>query len=150
MYEIKFAQPQDAEAITNCVDAAYRHYIERMGKKPGPMLDNYGQMIAEHDVWVIRDDKSVVASLVLMKKDGWLLLDNVAVHPEFQGRGLGKQLCLFAEQRAIEHGFSEIRLYTHETMVENVAIYKKLGYEEFERRHELGFARIYMRKQLTM
>ena len=150
MYKIKPAQPSDARQIAACVTAAYQHYIERMGKKPGPMLDDYASMIANHGVWVIREQDVVVGSLVLMKKDGWLLLDNVAVHPSYQGRGLGKRLCAFAETQAVASGFSEIRLYTHEVMVENVAIYQKMGYVEFERRHELGYARIYMRKQLAM
>ncbi|MGB1254186.1 MAG: GNAT family N-acetyltransferase, partial [Candidatus Promineifilaceae bacterium] len=123
--------------------------IERMGKKPGPMLDNYASMIDKHSVWVIKENKQVIGSLVLMKKEGWMLLDNVAVHPEHQGRKLGKQLCQFAEAEAVKQGFTEIRLYTHEMMVENVVIYEKMGYIKFERRHELGYARIYMRKQLV-
>ena len=47
------------------------------------MLDDYAEMIAQHDVWVIREDGQVIASLVLMEKPSWLLLDNVAVHPDF-------------------------------------------------------------------
>ena len=148
-------QPQpativDADAVLNCVEAAYQHYIERIGKPPGPMLDDYADLIEKHHVWVLKQDEQVIASLVLIKKRTWLLLDNVAVHPSFQGRGLGKQLCLFAESQGREMGFSEIRLYTHELMVENVAIYEKLGYQEFERRHEYGYARIYMRKSLAV
>ena len=34
-------------------------------------------------------------------------------------------------------------------MVENRALYERIGYVEYARRHELGLDRIYMRKRLT-
>ena len=39
-------------------------------------------------------------------------------------------------------------LYTHEQMSENRALYSKIGYIEYDRRVEYGFARVYMRKSL--
>ena len=53
-------------------------------------------------------------------------------------------------RHAWEHrdGFAFIHLYTHEKMTENQAMYAKLGYVEFDRRTEHGFARVYMRKAL--
>lgn len=45
-------------------------------------------------------------------------------------------------------GYPEIRLYTHECMVENIAMYPRLGYEESHRVTEKGYARIYMRKKI--
>jgi hypothetical protein len=38
--------------------------------------------------------------------------------------------------------------FTHELMVENQAIYARLGYEETDRRVEDGFARVFLRKRL--
>ena len=45
-------------------------------------------------------------------------------------------------------GFTAIELYTHELMTENIALYRRLGYEEFARRAEKGYKRVYMRKAL--
>jgi hypothetical protein len=39
--EIRPAGVEDAPAISECVAAAYRHYIARLGKPPGPMLHDY-------------------------------------------------------------------------------------------------------------
>jgi len=39
-------------------------------------------------------------------------------------------------------------MYTHEQMSENRALYSKIGYIEYDRRVEYGFARVYMRKSL--
>ena len=40
-------------------------------------------------------------------------------------------------------------LYTHVLMVENVAIYRRLGFEETHRVTEKGYDRVYMAKDLT-
>jgi hypothetical protein len=43
----------DVPAIAEIVDQAYRHYIARMGKPPGPMLDDYAARVSEGAVWVL-------------------------------------------------------------------------------------------------
>lgn len=54
----------------------------------------------------------------------------------------------FVERQARAANLCEIRLYTHERMAENLVYYRKLGYEEVERRVEDGYARVFMRKTL--
>ena len=78
-----------------------------------------------------------------------MLLDNVAVHPDMQGRGYGRALIAFAERVSIERGFTAIRLYTNEVMVENVRFYERLGFVETHRAEEKGFRRVYMTKPLV-
>ena len=53
-----------------------------------------------------------------------------------------------AESQARMAGYRSVYLYTHEKMTENLELYAKIGYVEFARRIEKGFARVYMRKQL--
>jgi hypothetical protein len=38
--------------------------------------------------------------------------------------------------------------YTHELMIENISLYRRLGYKEVERRAEEGFQRVFRRKLL--
>jgi hypothetical protein len=38
---IRAAIAADVPVIAQIVDHAYRHYIARMGKPPGPMLEDY-------------------------------------------------------------------------------------------------------------
>ena len=78
-----------------------------------------------------------------------MLLDNVAVHPDRQGQGLGRQLMAFAENEAAKQEYSSLELYTHESMTENIGRYESLGYVETDRRTESGYRRVYMRKDLT-
>ena len=135
--------------MRNCVRDSYQHYVGRMGKEPGPMLDDYKARINNDEAYVIRENENIAGVLVLIVDEKRCLLDNVAVSNEYQGRGLGKKLVRFAEQRAIELGYQQIQLYTHEVMTENVEIYKKLGYEISRRVTEKGYDRIYMEKQLA-
>ena len=141
------ARPDDAEAIASVVALAYTPYIERIGRKPGPMLQDYSKVVAERQVTVAEREGKIVGVLVLMTTSEGFLLDNVAVHPEHRG-GIGKALLQYAESECRRQGFPSIYLYTHQKMTENQALYSRIGYVEYDRRTENGFARIYMRKSL--
>ncbi len=145
---IRSATAADATAIATCVAAAYETYIPRIGKPPGPMLEDYQQVIRRHRVFVLEREGEVLGVLVLVRKGVGLLLDNVAVHPRHQGEGLGRRLIDFAEAEARRQGFAELELYTHERMTENIELYRRLGYVEIGRRTERGYQRVYMSKRL--
>ena len=145
---IRAATATDVPAIAEIVDHAYRHYIARIGKPSGPMLDDYAARVSEGAVWVVEEGAVIAAIIVLLPMLDYLLLDNIAVSPARQGLGLGRQLLAFAEAEALRRGYFEIRLYTHQTMVENQRLYASIGYEETERGTEAGYERVFMRKRL--
>ncbi len=146
---IRLAEPADQAAIETIVRAAYAVYIPRIGKPPGPMLDDYAQLIADGAVSVIEEAGGEIAALiVLMPKPDHLLLDNIAVRPDRQGRGFGRALIEHAEREANRLGFPEIRLYTHEKMTENIALYTRIGFVETGRRSDGGYDRVFMTKAL--
>jgi ribosomal protein S18 acetylase RimI-like enzyme len=145
---IRAATPADVSAIVEIVDQAYRHYIARIGKPPGPMLDDYAARVLEGVVWVLEEGALIAGIIVLLSTTNYLLLDNIAISPARQGLGLGRRLLAFAEAEALRRGYSEIRLYTHQTMVENQRLYASIGYEETGRATEAGYDRVFMSKQL--
>jgi ribosomal protein S18 acetylase RimI-like enzyme len=147
-HAIRQARAADVPRIEAIVAAAYAKYIPRMGKKPGPMLDDYAARVGEGAVWVLETDGAVVGLVVLLPEPDHMLLDNVAVDPGLAGRGIGRALIAFAEAETRRRGFAEIRLYTHVTMTENIAMYPRLGYEETHRGEQAGFQRVFMRKRL--
>jgi ribosomal protein S18 acetylase RimI-like enzyme len=126
---IRAAIAADVPAIAQIVDHAYRHYIARMGKPPGPMLEDYAARVSEGVVWVLEEGAVIAAIIVLLPAVNYLLLDNIAVSPNRQGVGLGRRLLAFAETEALRRGYREIRLYTHQTMVENQRLYAELDPE---------------------
>ena len=147
---IRSAQAGDADAVHQLVDAAYRHYVARLGKPPGPMLDDYALRVANGQVWVLEDGGALTGVLVLEDAEGGaLLLDNIAVAPTAQGKGYGRALMAFAEAEARRRRHAQIRLYTHVLMTENLALYGRLGFRETSRITEKGYERVYMAKQLT-
>ena len=145
---IRPARPEDRPAVEAIVAAAYTPYIARIGKPPGPMLDDYAALIGAGAVRVLEDEGNVAAILVLLPKPDHLLLDNIAVRPDRQGQGLGRRLIEFAETEAARLGYRELRLYTHEKMTENIALYKRFGFVETGRGHEAGYDRVFMTKRV--
>ncbi len=138
----------DVGAVESVVRRAYTPYISRIGREPGPMLDDYAALIGDGRVHLIERGGAVQAILVLIPKPDGMLLDNVAVVPEAHGQGLGRAMLLFAEHSARAGGHRWLKLYTHEAMTENIALYSRLGYVETHRAEERGFKRVYMAKAL--
>ena len=62
---IRIALSQEAAVVRDVVHAAYAHYIDRIGKPPGPMQDDYAQRIADRQVWVLEDAGDIAGILVL-------------------------------------------------------------------------------------
>jgi ribosomal protein S18 acetylase RimI-like enzyme len=145
---IRPAEPGDAAAVRDLVRAAYAGYVERIGKEPAPMREDYAALIRACEVWVLAEGGEVLGVLVIMPAEDHMFLGNVAVAPGHQGRGLGRELVTFAEGQAVAYGLPEVRLYTNEKMHENLAVYARLGFEETGRGLDGGYRRVFMRKRL--
>jgi GNAT superfamily N-acetyltransferase len=140
------ARPEEAGAVRDLVRAAYALYVPRIGREPAPMTDDYAARIAAGEAWVVEDEGSLIAVLVLEDFPASLQLDNIAITPSAQGRGLGRALLAFTEAEARRRGYAKVTLYTHEKMVENLALYPRLGFVETHRARQSGFARVFFEK----
>jgi ribosomal protein S18 acetylase RimI-like enzyme len=139
----------DVPRLTELVRAAYAHYVERLDGPPRPMTDDYAEVVRRHRVIVAEGGGEIVGMVVLGVDDEGFFVDNVAVAPSHQGTGVGKALLEHAEDAARDAGFDSIYLYTHELMVENLQLYSRIGFAEYDRRPH-GEARIvYLRKELA-
>jgi GNAT superfamily N-acetyltransferase len=145
---IRKARPNDRERIDEIVQAGYSVYLPRMpGVRPAPLDADYRELIERDIVWVL-DADPVPGMIILIAHPDHMWVENVAVDPQQQRRGLGTVLLAFAEEEARRRGLNEMRLLTSVKMTENLALYASLGYEEYERRDEGGRRRVYLRKPL--
>jgi galactokinase len=142
---IRPAGANEARTAAELVDRAYGHYVERIGIRPGPLNENYDAIVAAGELWLLHDP-GLAGLLVLRTVAGHLLVENVAVEPARQGEGLGRALLAFAEDEAVRRGLPELRLYTNAAMTENIALYGRLGWEEYERSVEGPYSRVFFRK----
>jgi ribosomal protein S18 acetylase RimI-like enzyme len=145
--ELRPATAADAPRLTEIVQAAYGPYVERLGR-PRPMLDDYAEVISRDQVIVASRVGDVVGLVVLQVGDEGFVVDNVAVDPVHKGTGVGRALLERAEAEARRAGFDSIALYTHELMTENLALYTRIGYVEYDRRSIGGGFLVYLRKPL--
>ncbi|GGT75633.1 GNAT family N-acetyltransferase [Streptomyces lateritius] len=144
--DIRLAVRTDVPRVKAVTDAAYHHYIERIGLVPAPMEADHAADVAAGRVFVAGDP---VAGLVVLRPEAdHLYLDNIAVHPDSQGTGLGRRLLAFVESRARELGLPEVRLLTNAMMWENQKMYERYGYEVVRRRAEGPYDRIHYRKRV--
>lgn len=147
-YSLRSATGADASNVAALVDAAYGTYVERIGMMPRPMTEDYAEVIAKRQVTLAESHGTIVGVIVLTVDDQGFVIDNVAVDPSHRGKGLGRALLTFAEAEARRAGFDFIYLYTHEKMNENLAIYSRIGYVEYDRSSQGEFSLVYMRKHL--
>ncbi len=151
MPDARLANPGDLAAVQDITLAAYSAYLPVLGAMPLPVYADHAAAIAQGQIWLIRDGPADAGLLVLETTPNHLMIESLAVLPSHQGRGLGRWMLGFAEQRARSAGLPELRLYTNAKMVRNIHIYGLAGFFETDRRpvpHRTDFVRVYMTKRL--
>lgn len=145
---IRKATAADIAGVRACVDAAYALYIERIGKKPAPMLANHEQLVEDSVVFVAIVDGELAGTIAMWSNDDHWYIDTIAVTPEAQGTGVGAALLAHADAEALAAGHAEIRLYTNVNMVENIDYYPRRGFTETHRAADEGYERVYFSRRL--
>jgi ribosomal protein S18 acetylase RimI-like enzyme len=149
MITLRPAGETDVAALGLIATAAYEHYVPRIGRAPAPMTADYAGAVRQGQAWVAVENGQIAGFVILVVHLDHLLLENVAVRPAAQGRGIGTRLLALAEEQARRLHLSEIRLYTHQAMTENQAYYPRRGYAETHRAGQDGFERVFFTKRLA-
>jgi ribosomal protein S18 acetylase RimI-like enzyme len=146
---IRRATPADAAAVRALTRSAYAKWVPVVGREPRPMSADYERAVLDHVIELHEEEDVLLALIELITGPDHLLIENIAVHPDEQGRGLGSQLLRHAEDVARSLGLEEVRLYTNGRMETNIALYERRGYR-VDRREEAGSlgVAVYMSKRL--
>jgi ribosomal protein S18 acetylase RimI-like enzyme len=138
----------DAADIRRLTREAYAKWVPLIGREPKPMTADYAEAVRNHRIDLLYLEGKLAALIETIAEVDHLLIENVAVSPAFQGRGLGRKLMAHAEQIAASLGYGEIRLYTNKLFTQNIELYRKLGYRvDREEVLEIGVA-VHMSKPI--
>ena len=142
-FTIRLAVPDDAAEFVACVDAAFHRFRARGIALPD-VSGGVGDDIARNVVIVAANGSNVLGAMILVDHSDHLHLANIAVHPDYGGRGIGKALLKEADEVAQNMGRPRLCLATHVDIPENVALYRHLGWTETHR----TATKVMMEKQL--
>jgi ribosomal protein S18 acetylase RimI-like enzyme len=113
------------------------------------MSADYDRAIAQHIIDLLEEGGRLLALIEMIPQKDHLLIENIAVRPDQQGKGFGDRLLQHAEGIAHALGLEEIRLYTNTAFTSNIAFYAKRGYEEYRRGTIVpGTTTVFMRKRI--
>lgn len=124
-----FATSADAQAVFEIVNAAYQ--VENFFKNANRLteISEIVTLIDNNEIIVLKLQSKIVASIQSTVIDGRGYLAMVAVHPDYQGHGLGALLVRSAEFVAAERGCHEMDLMVVNLRQELLGFYAKFGYQ---------------------
>jgi GNAT superfamily N-acetyltransferase len=125
---IRAGVASDADAITELTLLAYAKWVPLIGRKPLPMTVDYSVAVTQHRFDLLYHAMTLAGLIETVDEADCVLIENVAVHPEFQGRGYGRRLLAHTETLAAQAGIGRMRLYTNSMFEANIALYRSLGY----------------------
>ncbi len=110
------------------VDAWFNHVLEENKQKDGQVF------IAEIDgkaIGFISLRIELKGEQILLPNIKSVLISDFIIHPEFRGKGVGKQLLQKADEYAKEKNITYIKLSVFAANTDAKEIYKNLGFKEY-------------------
>lgn len=91
------------------------------------LIDDYLQI---GECYIGKIETTIVGVFVLVPvEDKTLEIKNIAIDPNFQGKGYGKQLLRFAEEIAKQQAYQRLLIGTGNSSIGQLALYQKMGFE---------------------
>ena len=112
------------------------------------MLADYHSLVADGVVTVLEDGGRVCGVMVAWVDGDSFYVDNLAVDPDVQGKGVGRTLLGAADELGRLAGCRRLWLYTNAAMSENLEYYPRHGFTEFDRRVDEGYSRVYFERPI--
>ena len=91
------------------------------------MTADHAALVAAGEVHVLEEAGERLGLIVQRVFADHLYIDILAVMPEAQHRGIGRQLLAFAEAEARRLGLPALRLFTNAKMTENLRFYPRMA-----------------------
>ena len=98
-----YAQASELDAIYELLQKSFDPYADRL-----PWKDELAELIEMRHVYVIREDKRVIAAMVSIPNGKTLDNHWIAIEPAYRGDGLAPGLFSFGDRDGLERGFHQI------------------------------------------
>ncbi|MFJ5760786.1 GNAT family N-acetyltransferase [Neobacillus sp. NPDC093182] len=134
MNNIVTAKVEDSAEILSLQKLAYVSQAELAGDYSiQPLTQTLAELEKEFEnnlILIYMHDGNIIGSVRGYERDGTCHISKLMVHPEFQNRGIGKEL-----MRKIESMFIDVRfeLFTGSQSTKNISFYEKLGYRGYKK-----------------
>lgn len=143
---IRKANSSDIASILVVTKACARAMISKdiyQWNEHYPNASAFEKDIERDELYVLIKDNAVIGTVVistlmddeyqpikwLTPNEKNLYIHRLAVHPDYQGRGLAKKLMDFAEKFGSDNGYISIRLDTFSQNHRNQTFYERRGYK---------------------
>ncbi len=113
------------------------------------MQVDYLEAVKKHRFDLLYAGDRLAGLIETVPEGDYILIENVAVLPAFQGRGFGKRLLKLAEELAASAELTGVRLYTNKLFLQNIRLYEGLGYRVEREETMNGGIAVYMAKPLA-
>ncbi len=122
-FRLRPARPDDAEAIVELISVAFFN--------PSATARGWAEVLRSGtEVRILEDEAGKTAGLLHLRPEdastGYV--SEVALHPDYQGRGLGEALMRWSIAWFREHGFRRAALTTSPDNGRAIALYQRLGF----------------------
>jgi len=119
----------DVPAMMICASRAYAEALANLTGMPDVVSGMAGD-VARHMAFVVAIKGRCAGFLIAADYGETLKLVNLAVDPDFAGRGVARALLDRIEQLALGAGKTALTLTTHAGMEKALAFYRHLGWQE--------------------
>lgn len=147
--ELRQAVEKDAQTICSLTRKAYAKWVPLIGREPLPMLADYDEALKRHRFDLLFFSGELAALIETISHEDYLHIENVAVLPSHQGKGLGRKLLDHAEQLAASLEYRTIKLTTNKLFAENLTFYARHGYQVEREEKFLGGICVHMCKAIS-
>jgi N-acetylglutamate synthase-like GNAT family acetyltransferase len=149
--QLRRATSADVANVRALTRSAYAKWVPIIGREPMPMTSDYNRAVADHIIDLWEERGQLLALIEVIPASDHLLIENIAVRPDQQRKGLGDKLLHHAEELARFLGFYEIQLYTNAAFASNLSFYSQRGYQEYRRETVVpGSVTVFMRKRIEV
>ncbi len=134
MFDIRRAVSGDHEQLTQIALASKQHwgYPPHWMEVWSPQLTFAPEYFDENESWVAEAGGVPIAFYTMQEKDGMAWLENLWVHPDHIGKGVGKLLFLHAVDLARQRGLEMLQC---EADPNAVGFYEKMGMRQIGERY---------------